>query len=377
MVWEGQSVPHGTLDLIRKCNIECKGCYNDHPGFVKSVAEVKKDLDKLLDLRELDIVTLAGGEVTLHPNLLEIVEHVKARGLHVAIITNAVLLDEELAAKLRDAGADMILLHIQKDQERIDISSNATLDEIERLRSDKLELVAACGIETGICHIAYRNRMAEFRHVLSNFCDNPNARFALITAFSDFGKLGTLDGDIEQGFRQVAPGQHDKEHLEPKIKDLINIFQEKGINPFAYVGSSDGSGDKRWLIYHLCSIFNREGPALHYGLSSSLIERAAMRVLQLLPCRTPFMLRPSKNALIAHVFLNTIAGGSFRRNISLLTQALSRGALCCDKHILLQRAPECRKDGEVVFCEECPDATIRNGVLLPHCLVDLVVDGES
>jgi hypothetical protein len=183
---------------------------------------------------------------------------------------------------------------------------------------------------------------------------------------------------MESGFRQVSPGTAEREGLEPGVEAVTRVFSDFGLDPFAYVASSDGSREKRWLIYLLCSVFSKDnGHALHYGLSSSLIERAAMRLGKVLRARSRFMMNPSRAALLTHVLLNAVAGGRFRQNLSLVAKALSRDNACFDKHILLQRAPQCSADGDVVFCDECPDATIRNGELLPHCLVDRIPAGRG
>lgn len=373
MLWKGKSVPHGTLDIIRKCNIECEGCYNAHPGFIKSVDEVKQDLDYLMTLRQLDIVTLAGGEVTLHPELPEIVEHVKQRGIRASIITNGLLLNEEFTKRLKDSGIDLILLHIQMDQYRNDLSPSASLDEVAHLRAQKLAIVGELGIETGICHIIYRHRMNELQPVLTQFFQNRYARFALMTLFSDFGTIGTLEGSMDEGFRQVSPGIATKVESEPNIEDVLHIFSDFGLDPFAYVGSSNSSEEKRWFIFFLCSVFKTSGYLFHRGLSSSLLERTAMRLANVLPTtRSRFMLNPSRTAILTHILLNAVTGGHFRQNLSLMSQAFSKEISLSDKHILLQRAPNCTEDGQIVFCDECPDATIRDGKLLPHCLVDRI-----
>ena len=377
MPWKGKRVPHGTLDIIRECNIECEGCYNAHPGFIKSLDEVKLELDRLMTLRRLDIVTLAGGEVTLHPDLPEIVRHVKAKGIHASIITNGVLLDEERVLELRDCGIDLILLHIQKDQRRSDLPESASLDQVEQLRAEKLSLVGEHGIETGICHIIYSNRMDECQRVLSQFSDNRWARFALMTLFSDFGKLGVLEGSIETGFRQLSPGTMSRERLQPDIQEVTRIFSDFGLEPFAYVGANNGSDDKRWLIYFLLSVVDKSGQSIHHGMTSSLTERVALQLSRVLPTSSSFMLTPSRAALLTHLLLNALTGGRLRHNLALMSKAMTKESQCRDKHILLQRAPECTATGELVFCDECPDATIKNGELMPHCLADRVTDRPS
>ena len=371
MPWKGKNVPHGTLDIIRKCNIECEGCYNAHPGFLKSVDEVKRDLDHLLGFRKLDIVTLAGGEVTLHPELPAIVKHVRSMGIRAAIVTNGLLLDGELVSLLRDAGIDLILLHIQQDQRRSDLPASADLDDIEQLRDRKLSLIGESGIEAGICHIIYRNREEELERVMTQFCRSRWARFALMTMFSDFGRLGEVEGTIEGGFRQVVPGSLSREALEPDVQEVIQSFSDFGLEPFAYVGANGDESDQRWLVYFLISVFGKSGCVTHHGVSSSLLERLVMQLAKVLPTGSRFMSTPSRGALFSHLLLNSLTGGNLPRNLGVMSRLLA-GRACSDKHILLQRAPQPSPNGQIVFCADCPDATVRDGELLPHCLVDRI-----
>jgi MoaA/NifB/PqqE/SkfB family radical SAM enzyme len=88
--WTMKNVPHAVLDILRGCNVRCRDCYNLQPDYIKPLAEIETQLDELLRLRQLHSVSIVGGEITLHPNLVEIVRRVRRRGLFVELFTNGV-----------------------------------------------------------------------------------------------------------------------------------------------------------------------------------------------------------------------------------------------------------------------------------------------
>ena len=92
--WTLANVPHAVLDILRGCNIRCRDCYNLPPDHIKPLAEIEAQLDALTRLRRLQSISIVGGEITLHPDLVEIVRRVRKRGLFVELFTNGVDLTE-------------------------------------------------------------------------------------------------------------------------------------------------------------------------------------------------------------------------------------------------------------------------------------------
>jgi len=74
--WNMDTVPHAVLDILRGCNIRCRDCYNLRPDRIQSLGEIEAQLDALTRLRKLQSLSIVGGEITLHPDLVEIVRRV-------------------------------------------------------------------------------------------------------------------------------------------------------------------------------------------------------------------------------------------------------------------------------------------------------------
>src|ERR1700761_7711683 len=77
---------------IRRCNLACEYC-NEYDDFSPPVPldAMKSRVDHLARLGT-SIVTLSGGEPLLHPELDDIIAHIRRRGMIAGMITNGYLL---------------------------------------------------------------------------------------------------------------------------------------------------------------------------------------------------------------------------------------------------------------------------------------------
>src|SRR5450432_3062488 len=97
---------------IRRCNLACTYC-NEYDDFSKPVATeiMTERLDQLAKLGTT-IVTFSGGEPLLHPDLDQLISHVRDRGIIAGIITNGYLLTAQRVQQLNDAGLDHMQISI-------------------------------------------------------------------------------------------------------------------------------------------------------------------------------------------------------------------------------------------------------------------------
>lgn len=134
-----QSASHPILAQIipiRRCNLDCAYC-NEYD---KTSAEVPLEtmlrrIDRLADLGTT-IITLSGGEPTLHPDLDAIIRRIRARGVIATLITNGLLLTPDRIRALNRAGLDYLQISI--DNVAPDDVSKKSLRVLDR----KLEWLA-------------------------------------------------------------------------------------------------------------------------------------------------------------------------------------------------------------------------------------------
>jgi uncharacterized radical SAM superfamily Fe-S cluster-containing enzyme len=112
-----QEVKLPVVTITSACNLECPICYvhnkNDAP-FHMEPEELGRILARLSEAKggDVDLVNFTGGDPTLHPRLLELIEMARDAGVHrVSICTNGIRLakEEALVARLAELGARVAL----------------------------------------------------------------------------------------------------------------------------------------------------------------------------------------------------------------------------------------------------------------------------
>src|SRR5213594_499663 len=100
--WQ-QAVPMSALlEITFVCNHACTFCYNCPTGQKEmSTAEVLDALGKLADLNIL-YLTLSGGEPLVRKDFFEIARAARQMGFALRIYTNAYLIDEVMAKKIKE-----------------------------------------------------------------------------------------------------------------------------------------------------------------------------------------------------------------------------------------------------------------------------------
>ena len=140
MLWKGiASTDHPVLAHIipmRRCNLACAYC-NEYDDVSKPVplATMIERLDRLASLGTT-VVSVSGGEPLMHPELDEIVAHIRRRGMMAGMITNGYLLTAQRIQRLNRAGLEHIQISI--DNVLPDDVSKKSLKVLDK----KLQLLA-------------------------------------------------------------------------------------------------------------------------------------------------------------------------------------------------------------------------------------------
>ncbi len=97
---------------MRRCNLDCGYC-NEYDSVSKPVPidEMRRRLDTLADMGT-SIITISGGEPLMHPELEEVIRHIRKRGMIAGMITNGFLLSKERIATLNAAGLEHLQISI-------------------------------------------------------------------------------------------------------------------------------------------------------------------------------------------------------------------------------------------------------------------------
>jgi MoaA/NifB/PqqE/SkfB family radical SAM enzyme len=204
---------------VRRCNLACTYC-NEFDDFSQPVpiAELCRRVDHLAGLGAR-IVTLSGGEPTLHPELDDLIAHIRRRGMIAGLITNGYLLTPERIERLNRAGLDHLQISI--DNVRPDEISKKSLKVLDR----KLEWLA----EHAEFHV-------NINSVLGSGTKNPDDAAVIAHRAVELGLASTV-GIIHDGYGQLRPLSEIERRIFDEVRHLgkssfgrinqYNPFQEK------------------------------------------------------------------------------------------------------------------------------------------------------
>jgi radical SAM protein with 4Fe4S-binding SPASM domain len=147
------------LDLTYRCNEKCVHCYLDHEDHGEmTTAEIKHLLEEMAEAGVF-ILTLSGGEIFLRKDFFEILECARALTFCIKLKTNAVLIREEQAARIRELGVESIQISIYSHRPevhdaitKVPGSLRRSIKAIRFLKSQGLKVVIANVLMTENMH---------------------------------------------------------------------------------------------------------------------------------------------------------------------------------------------------------------------------------
>jgi AdoMet-dependent heme synthase len=145
------SVPFSVqLDLTYRCNEKCIHCYLDHDDHGEMTTAEIKDLLKEMAEAGVFILTLSGGEIFLRKDFFEILEYARELTFCVKLKTNALLIREAQAARLRELGVQSIQVSIYSHRAevhdaitKVHGSLRRSINAIRFLKSQNLKVIMA------------------------------------------------------------------------------------------------------------------------------------------------------------------------------------------------------------------------------------------
>jgi len=199
------------------CNLECAHCRR----LDVSRELMKNDLTTAEGLRLIDqiaavgrpVLVLSGGEPLMRPDIFELAEHAKSRGLLLALASNGTMIDRTLAARIGRVGFDRVSISL-------DGADAVTHDGLRRLpgsfdRSiEALGFLKEAGVPTQInCTIARHNQ-----HQLADMLALGEQTGAVAVHFFLLVPVGCGE--------EIAEDQMlDAEHVERRLLELYELEQ--------------------------------------------------------------------------------------------------------------------------------------------------------
>jgi len=148
------------LDVTYRCNERCEHCYLDHDDHGElSTAEIKDLLHQLADAGVF-FLTLSGGEVLMRRDAFEIIEYARSLMFNVKLKTNAVMIREQEAQRLRALGVEQVQISVYSHRPEVHDAITKLPGSLKRTLA-AVRLLRAHGLRVNLANVLMRSNRAD------------------------------------------------------------------------------------------------------------------------------------------------------------------------------------------------------------------------
>jgi len=345
--WTKFDNPNGWLEITTYCQLKCNGCYrgcdkNVNPEHVP-LEKLIQDIDFYIENRNINMISLSGGEPLLYPDLNKLLSYCKEKGLKVRILSNGLLLNYRTLKQLENNGVSEFLLHVSKEQNYKGYDTEKKLNEI---RLDYCNLFSEVEkIQLGFIMPITIDNFNEIENVLQ-FCKS-HSNIVRSIAFTCYNGQAN---EMYDEYRKVS--------LKMIQKEISRIYN---CEPSSFMGKRYNPDKPSWLWYF--PLINKLGEVVG-NISPKGVEQIQIYYKKKTG-KWPFTLikdKLRKKSLFLFLKLNNIHKWLFN---DTYLQVIS-----------ITDTPELEKEGWDT-CEGCLDPVLYENKLVPSCLLERIKKGED
>ena len=373
--WSKNDNPIGWLEVTDVCNIHCKGCYRQNLEGHYPLERLKEEVLLMKEWRNIDNVSLAGGEPLTHPDIEDLVEFIHLQGIKPYLLTNGKAATEERMRSLKVAGMAGVAFHIDMMQNRQGWEGKDELG-LTPLRDQCVDVMAAVGgVPTSFGITVYKDNFEQIPDLVR--WGIKNIKYVQGQTFITY--RGAM---VKPGVRYVVAGREvemDEDKLgyataeEPDQYDITSndVYHliKNNIPEYdaaAYLGGTERHDSFKWLIGYMLG--TKDG-----GWSGAVGPKAVefAQAVHHLFRGTYFAYTRSVN-LGRSVLLAGLVDPKVRRiNARHVANPLRLFYKpVYGQSIGIIQAPDVLADGRVDMCDACPDLTVYKGQLIHSCRMD-------
>ncbi len=253
------------LDLTYRCNERCIHCYLDHEDHGEmTTAEIKNLLDELAEAGVF-FLTLSGGEILLRKDFFEILEHARALQFCVKLKTNAVLIRERQADRIRSLGVHSVQISIYSHRPEVHDAITKVPGSLKR-SVNAIRFLKAHGLKVIIANVL----------MLQNIQDYPGVK----ALAAELGVESTIDPTITpkmDGDRSILNLNVDQAALRRVFRDesLVGNVEEFCVPPpKATEDDMDGLSCSAGHTACYVSPYGDVYPCVQFPLSTGNVRRS-------------------------------------------------------------------------------------------------------
>jgi radical SAM protein with 4Fe4S-binding SPASM domain len=152
------------VDLTYRCNERCVHCYLDHDDHGEmTTAEIKHLMDEMAEAGVF-ILTFSGGEIFVRKDFFELLEYARERTFCVKLKTNAILIREREAARIRDLGVESIQISIYSHRPEVHDAITLVPGSLKR-SVDAIRFLKSQGLRIIIANVLMTQNMQDYQGV--------------------------------------------------------------------------------------------------------------------------------------------------------------------------------------------------------------------
>jgi radical SAM protein with 4Fe4S-binding SPASM domain len=200
-------VPLGVqLDVTYRCNERCVHCYLDHDDHGEMTAAEMRDVLRQLAEAGTFFLTLSGGEVLMRMDFFDILECAHSLQFCVKIKTNAFMIREKQADRMRELGVDSVQVSIYSHRAEVHDAITKLPGSLKRSVAG-IRFLQSRGLKVIVANVLMRQNLGDYAGVKA-LAQELGARWTIdptITPMMDGDRsvlgLGIGGEELKQVFR--------------------------------------------------------------------------------------------------------------------------------------------------------------------------------
>lgn len=351
--WKKDNNPNGWIEPTTYCQLKCPGCYRgidqeNHEAVHEDLEVMKSQVDWLIANRNIQTLSIAGGEPLLYPHILELVDYAYSKNLRTMIYTNGIGLDRKKLRAFKESGAIQFLIHIDRYQNR---TPNNTIKELIELRQQYCTLFRS---EPGV-HLG-------FIQPLTLKC---------LETLSELNHFFTVNRDVVNLivytlYREICWYHIKKPVIDTTVtmQDVFeNLYNNGFIFPSSFLPGTQNKEEPAWLFSYSVGTKSKKLGFIRPEAYAFIQKRYYKKHKRYL------FISKSNDVQVSGLFKLFFKKGIGRIILSLLFQPWLLFRSLHFQTYLIIRGPEKREIGWDL-CEGCPDAMLYNGKPEPSCILE-------
>lgn len=376
--WSLNDNPIGWVEVSDICNIHCKGCYRSTIGGHKSLDELKKEVLYMKEWRNVDNITLAGGEPLIYPHLAELLRFIRAQGLKSHILSNGLALKPEIVKMLKKERLGSMTIHIDRNQKRADrdgLVSDLDLCQLrEKFARMIYQIYPRLNLTFGLT--VYNQNLDEIPEIVRWGLRNMKIvngfvfiMYRGVPIEEGVEYMNTSGKTVKVDVNTLGYTTDELGEINIETKDVVAKIREACPQylPSAFLGGTMTHDSFKWTASVLLGaggkVFGSLGPKsmeliqnMHHLFSKTYLVYSKKKHYG----RKTFLLglfdKYVRQAWLRHFLFSLLPWRFFYR-----IKMFSIGTV---------QAPDLYPDGRTDMCDSCPDMTFWEGKLVHSCRLD-------